>query len=79
MKITRLLLIQRSTEDVSQMKNDLDGAMKVRAVKQGFREKLNPGETYTGHVVSPISVRSALANHKEGNMIAIIDISTAFL
>ena len=29
--------------------------------------------------MSPISVRSALANHKEGNMIAIIDISTAFL
>ena len=56
-----------------------DNSMKVRAVKQGFREKLNPGDTYTGHVVSPISVRSALANHKEGNMIAIIDVSTAFL
>jgi hypothetical protein len=38
-----------------------------------------PGETYTGHVVSPISVRSALANHKQGNMIAVNDIATAFL
>jgi hypothetical protein len=56
-----------------------DESMKVRAVKQGFREILNPGETYTGHVVSPISVRSALANHKQCNMSAIIDITTAFL
>ena len=56
-----------------------DESLKVRAVKQGFRMQNEPGETYTGHVVSPISVRSALANHKEGNMIAIIDVSTAFL
>ena len=65
-----------------------DGTVKARMVKQGFREHFPDNETFTGHVVSPISVRSAIANHigrlkmeRTGKRykLAIIDVSTAFL
>jgi len=70
----RIALKGRALADIKR-----DDTLKVRVVVQGFREKFEAGETFTGHVVSPISVRSAISNHKPGRMIAIIDVSTAFL
>jgi hypothetical protein len=49
---------------------------KVRIVQQGFREQFDRDQTFTGHVVSHISVRIAITSHKPGRTIAVIDVST---
>jgi hypothetical protein len=41
-----------------------DDSSKVRVVKQGFLEPVARNQVFTGHVVSPISVRIAIASHK---------------
>ena len=59
------------------------GAWKVRGVKQGFREDKvmsdGPDFNYHANVVKFVTVRLILARRRTGCIIAIIDVSTAFL
>ena len=59
------------------------GAWKVRGVKQGFREDKvmsdGPDFNYHANVVKFVTVRLILARRRAGCIIAIIDVSTAFL
>jgi hypothetical protein len=56
-----------------------DGRVKMRLVKIGFLEIKSGNETFTGHVVSPMAVRIAIASHKPDRKVAIVDVTTAFL
>ena len=55
-----------------------DGRVKMRLVKIGFLEIKSGNETFTGHVVSPMAVRIAIASHKPDRKVAIVDVTTAF-